>query len=62
MRDLLKFMNAFVDGYGFAGVASAVEVPKIEVATRDFSAAGMAAGHHRGLADPLHLQGLHRGR
>lgn len=42
MRDLLKFMNAFVDGYGFAGVASAVEVPKIEVATRDFTAAGMA--------------------
>lgn len=42
MRDLLKFMNAFVDGYGYAGVASAVEVPKIEIATRDFSAAGMA--------------------
>ncbi|MEM7295307.1 MAG: phage major tail tube protein [Pseudomonadota bacterium] len=42
MRDLLKFMNTFVDGYGFAGVASAVEVPKIEQATREFSAAGMA--------------------
>ncbi|MEM6728839.1 MAG: phage major tail tube protein [Pseudomonadota bacterium] len=42
MRDLLKFMNVFVDGYGFAGVASSVVVPKIEVATREFSAAGMA--------------------
>ncbi|WP_224825760.1 phage major tail tube protein [Cognatishimia sp. MH4019] len=42
MRDILKFMNTFVDGYGFAGVASAVEVPKIEVATRDFTAAGMS--------------------
>lgn len=42
MPDILKFMNAFVDGYGFAGVASAVEVPKIEVATRDFTTAGMA--------------------
>jgi len=42
MRDILKFMNTFVDGYGFAGVASAAEVPKIEVATREFNAAGMA--------------------
>lgn len=42
MRDLLKFMNGFVDGYGYAGVISAAEVPKIEVATREFNAAGMA--------------------
>ena len=42
MRDLLKFMNVFVDGYGFAGVASAAEVPKVEVATREFNAAGMS--------------------
>lgn len=42
MRDILKFMNSFVDGYGYAGLASTVLVPKIEVATRDFMAAGMA--------------------
>lgn len=42
MRDLLKFMSGFVDGYGYAGVISAAEVPKIEVATREFNAAGMA--------------------
>lgn len=42
MRDLLKFMNGFVDGYGYAGVISAAEVPKIEVSTREFNAAGMA--------------------
>lgn len=42
MRDILKFMNGFVDGYGYAGVISAAEVPKIELATREFTAAGMA--------------------
>lgn len=42
MRDLLKYMNVFVDGYGYAGLASSVEVPKIEIATREFSAAGMS--------------------
>lgn len=42
MRDILKFMNGFVDGYGYAGVISAAEVPKIEVAAREFNAAGMA--------------------
>lgn len=43
MRDILKYCNGFVDGYGYAGVMSSAEVPKIELATRDFSAAGMAA-------------------
>lgn len=42
MRDILKFMGVFVDGYGYAGVASAVKVPKIEVAAREFKAAGMS--------------------
>lgn len=42
MRDIFKFMNGFVDGYGYAGVISAAEVPKIELATREFNAAGMA--------------------
>lgn len=41
MRDILKFMNGFVDGYGYAGVISTAEVPKIELATREFTAAGM---------------------
>lgn len=42
MRDLLKFMNGFVDGHGYAGVIASAEVPKIEIATREFQAAGMA--------------------
>lgn len=41
MRDILKYMNVSVDGIGMAGLASAVEVPKPQVATRDFSAGGM---------------------
>lgn len=43
MRDILKFMSVFVDGYGYAGVASAAKVPKIEIATREFKASGMSA-------------------
>ncbi len=42
MRDILKYCNVFFDGRGYAGVASAVEVPKLEVATREYNAAGMA--------------------
>lgn len=41
MRDLLKFQNAFVDGHGYAGLASSTLVPKIEVATREYAAAGV---------------------
>ncbi len=41
MRDLLKYQNVFVDGYSMAGVASSVAVPKVEIATRDFTAAGV---------------------
>jgi P2 family phage contractile tail tube protein len=42
MRDILKFVNVFVDGYGYAGVVKNFEPPKIEQATREFAAAGMA--------------------
>ena len=42
MRDILKYVNAFVDGYGMAGVVKNFEPPKIEQATREFVGAGMA--------------------
>lgn len=41
IREILQFQQVFVDGKGYAGLASAVEVPKIEVKTRDYSAGGM---------------------
>lgn len=40
MKDILTMMNVAVDGYGFAGVAQKVTVPKIEVATQQFKASG----------------------
>ena len=42
IRELLQFQQVFVDGKGYAGMASAVEVPKIEVLTREFGAGGMS--------------------
>lgn len=42
MRELLQFQQVFVDGKGYAGVASAVQVPTIELLTREFSAGGMS--------------------
>lgn len=41
IRDILKFQQVFVDGRGYAGVASAIEVPKVEQVMRDYSAGGM---------------------
>lgn len=41
IREILLAQQVFVDGRGYAGVASAVEVPKIEIKTRDYSAGGM---------------------
>lgn len=38
IRDILKFQQVFVDGRGYAGVASAIEVPKVEQVMRDYSA------------------------
>jgi P2 family phage contractile tail tube protein len=42
MRDLLEYMGVFVDGRGYFGEAKSVVLPKMAVATRDFSASGMA--------------------
>ena len=42
MKDMLQFIDVSVDGYGYAGVATEVELPKIEIATREFKASGMS--------------------
>jgi P2 family phage contractile tail tube protein len=42
MRDILQYMGLFVDGRGYFGEAKKVELPKIAIATRDFTASGMA--------------------
>lgn len=42
MRDILQYMGLFVDGRGYFGEAKKVELPKMTIATRDFSASGMA--------------------
>lgn len=47
MRDILKFMDATVDGRGYAGVCKKVEAPKIEVATREMKA---------GMAGPINIR------
>lgn len=44
IRDILKFQQVFVDGRGYAGLASAIEVPKVEQVMRDYSAGGMGGG------------------
>ncbi len=42
IRELLQFQQVFIDGKGYAGIASAVEVPKVEVLTREYTAGGMS--------------------
>lgn len=42
MRDILEYMGVFADGRGYFGEAQKVELPKLAMATRDFSASGMA--------------------
>lgn len=42
IKELLQFQQVFVDGRGYAGLASAVEVPKLEALTREFAAGGMS--------------------
>lgn len=42
IKEILQFMNVFVDGRGYAGVASSVTLPKIEAITREYGAAGMS--------------------
>ena len=64
MRELLTFQQVFVDGKGYAGEASAVQVPVIEVLTREFSAGGMGGpievrqGRHGLLTASLTFQGF----
>lgn len=64
MRDLLQYQNVFVDGKGYAGVASAVQVPTVEVLTREFSAGGMSGpvkvrqARHGLLAATITFQGF----
>lgn len=42
MRDILQYTGLFVDGRGYFGEAKKIELPKMSVATREFSASGMA--------------------
>ncbi len=64
MRELLQFQQVFVDGKGYAGVASAVQVPTIELLTREFSAGGMSGpvkvrqARHGLLAATITFQGF----
>lgn len=41
MRDQLQYMGVFIDGRGYFGEAEKADLPKITIATRDFSASGM---------------------
>lgn len=64
IRELLLFQQVFVDGKGYAGVASAAEVPKVEMLTREYMAGGMSgkvkvpSGQHGALTASLTFQGL----
>jgi len=42
MKELLQYMAVNIDGFGYAGQATEVVVPKLEIATRDFVASGMS--------------------
>lgn len=64
IKEILQFMNVFVDGRGYAGVASSVEVPKIEVVTREYGAAGMSGqievrmARHEKLTASIQFEGI----
>lgn len=64
MKELLQFINIFVDGRGYAGQATSVEVPKLEVLTREFSAGGMSGpvevrnGRHKPLSAKIKFASL----
>ena len=64
IRELLQFQQVFVDGKGYAGVASAVQVPTVELLTREFSAGGMSGpvkvrqARHGLLAATITFQGF----
>ncbi len=38
----VKSFNAFIDGYGYAGLATKVKLPKLDREMKDYLAAGMA--------------------
>jgi P2 family phage contractile tail tube protein len=42
IREQLKHMNVHVDGRGYVGLATAMEVPKPEAIVREFSGGGMS--------------------
>lgn len=42
-ENILKYMNAFVDGRGYAGKVTEVNPPDLSVATEEFRAGGMDA-------------------
>ena len=42
MRDQIQFCSAFIDGVGYFGEVTKLTLPKMTVATRDFSASGMS--------------------
>lgn len=64
IKEILQFMNVFVDGRGYAGVASSVELPKIEVITREYGAAGMSGqvevrmARHEKLTASVQFEGI----
>ena len=64
IRELLQFQQVFVDGKGYAGVASAVEVPKVEALKREYMAGGMGGkinvrtGQHAALTAAVTFQGF----
>lgn len=64
MNELLKFINVFVDGRGYAGIATSAVLPKLEALTRDFGAGGMSAdvevrsGRHAKMTATLNFEGL----
>jgi hypothetical protein len=64
MKEILQFLNVFVDGRGYAGLAASVEVPKLEAITREYGAAGMSAqvdvrmARHQKLTASIQFQGI----
>lgn len=64
IKEILQFMNVFVDGRGYAGVASSVELPKLEAITRDYGAGGMSGqvevrmARHEKLSASIQFEGI----
>jgi hypothetical protein len=64
IKEILQYMNAFVDGRGYAGVVSSAELPSLEVLTREYSAGGMSGAvevrmaRHEKLTASLQFEGI----